>query len=94
MCDDIGEAAYTTSLVAAALVARLRALPQASLLEARLEARYRFDPGGLAALSPEDVVAAVARAHGRDEVERAGTMMLHDFRTGALGKIALELPPN
>ena len=41
----------------------------------------------------EDYIAAVAEAKCQGEDERAAQRMLKDFRTGALGRIALELPP-
>ncbi len=40
----------------------------------------------------EDYILEVAEAKFNGEVERAGQRMLKDFRTGALGRIALELP--
>lgn len=41
MCNDIGEASYVDSLVAAALLRALLRLPQADTLAARLEDRYK-----------------------------------------------------
>lgn len=40
----------------------------------------------------EDYVLAVAEAKFQGEPERAGQRLLKDFRTGALGRFALELP--
>lgn len=41
----------------------------------------------------EDYIAAVAEEKCQGEEERAAQRMLKDFRTGALGRVALELPP-
>ena len=40
MCNDIGEAAYVASLIAAALFTMLSSLPAAEAVAARLEERY------------------------------------------------------
>lgn len=45
-----------------------------------------------ACCAAEDYVGAVANAKFQGEVERAGQRILKDYRTGALGRIALELP--
>lgn len=44
MCNDIGEAAYVDSLIAAALVDTLRGLPTGSDIMERLSERYGIDP--------------------------------------------------
>jgi ribosome biogenesis GTP-binding protein YlqF len=89
MCNDIGEAAYVDSLVAAALVARVKRLPGARALSARLERRYRLDPWGLSA---EEFVAAVAGELFGGDKEKAGRRILGDYRNGHLGEFALEVP--
>ncbi|GIL87230.1 hypothetical protein Vretimale_14324 [Volvox reticuliferus] len=142
MCNDIGEAAYLASAVAAALVLRVKQLAAAEaaaaaaagaeptdtagkragggskgkkaaaaeaaastggsersggggvmsgVLEA-MQRRYGVDP--LTAGSAEEfVVAVAARLYGGD-VERAGVRLLTDYRSGSLGRFALELPPD
>ena len=60
MCDDIGEAAYNTPMVASALVSRLRALPDGPALLLRVAARYKMELPDT--LSDEHVVAAIAAA--------------------------------
>ena len=46
MCNDIGEASYVDSLVAAALLRTLLRLPQASRLAQKLEQRYKVSLEG------------------------------------------------
>ena len=41
----------------------------------------------------EDYLLAIAAEKFQGEAERAGQRVLKDFRTGALGRFALELPP-
>jgi ribosome biogenesis GTP-binding protein YlqF len=89
MCNDIGEAAYVDSLVAAALVARVKRLPGARGLAARLERRYHIDPW---LLSAEEFVAAVAAELFGGDKEKAGRRILGDYRNGHLGEFALEVP--
>ena len=57
ICNDIGEASYVDSLVAAALVVRCKALPDAPEVLARMQQRYGLDP---LAGTGEDYVQAVA----------------------------------
>ncbi len=89
MCNNIGEAAYVDSLVAAAFVARLKALPSANALCGRLQARYRIDPWGISA---EEFVARVAGEMFGGDKEKAGVRILSDYRHGNLGEFALEVP--
>ena len=44
MCNDIGEAAYVDSLIAAAMVDTLRSLPTGGAIMGRLHDRYGVDP--------------------------------------------------
>lgn len=46
MCNDIGEASYIDSLVAATLLETLRGLPSAPQLRQKLIERYKLDPAG------------------------------------------------
>ena len=90
MCNDIGEASYTVTLVAAALVLRIRHLPDARRVMARMRTRYSgVDPGSG---SPEDYLLAVAEVGCLGDVERACMRLLRDYRRGDLGAFALELP--
>ena len=89
MCNDIGEAAYIDSLVAAALIIRMRTVAGARSALRLASERYKVDAR---AGSAEDVVAAVADRLFFGDVEKAGTRILNDFRGGLLGTVALELP--
>ncbi|GLC46929.1 hypothetical protein PLESTM_001946400 [Pleodorina starrii] len=139
MCNDIGEAAYLASAVAAAMVVRVKQLAAAEAAAAEVAAtaaaanaaaaavepptptpgsrkgtkaaavaapgvvggvmsgvlatmtrRYGVDPRTVG--SAEDfIVALAARLFGGD-LERAGIRLLTDYRNGALGRFALELP--
>ena len=73
ICNDIGEASYTTSLVAAQFVELLRSLDGAKHRLAALEARYRIAPGNL---TGEAFVAALAERAADGDTERAGRRIL------------------
>lgn len=89
MCNDIGEAAYVDSLIAAALIVRAKQLPSSRAIAARMEKRYRMDPWGLSA---EDYVAGLAGELFGGDKEKAGQRILGDYRNGHLGEWALETP--
>jgi ribosome biogenesis GTPase A len=89
MCNDIGEASYVDSLIAAAMLIRIKALPRAKPVLARLTQRYGAHPGGL---SGEDFVCHVAGQVFGGDRDKAGVRLLNDYRNGALGAFALELP--
>lgn len=86
ICDDIGEAAYDNQRVAAALVDLLKELQVASLLQSR----YDLDA---TLMSGEAYLHSLATTRHQGDVERTARELLQDFRKGALGAIALELPP-
>jgi ribosome biogenesis GTPase A len=90
MCNDIGEASYVDSLIAAAMLIRIKALPRNAAPLAKLARRYRLHP---LAVSGEEYVAAVAGEMFGGDKEKAGVRLLTDFRNGHLGSFALELPP-
>jgi ribosome biogenesis GTPase A len=90
MCNDIGEAAYLASAVAAALLATLRALPDGDAALARVEARYKL-PWRRGA-TEEEYIAELAERMFNAETERAGQRLLRDFRSLALGRACLEAP--
>ncbi|MEW5305956.1 MAG: hypothetical protein WDW36_008465 [Sanguina aurantia] len=89
ICNDIGEASYIDSLVAAAFVARVRRLPDSVALLGRFSKRYGVDA---TAGTSEDVVIAVSKILFHGDVEKGGARMLKDYRNGLLGAFALELP--
>ena len=89
-CNDIGQAAYLESAVAAELVETLLALPSGrgvaavTLLGERLrvpEAQWE---------TAEDFLSVAASLLYRGDVEQAGARVLKDYRNGALGQVALE----
>ncbi|AGY60324.1 ribosome biogenesis GTPase YlqF [Gloeobacter kilaueensis] len=85
ICDDIGQAAYTTSRVATCAVELLT-----PLAAEKLQARYGLDP---LAMSAEAWLAGVAETRYHTNLDRAAEAVLNDFRRGVLGRIALEVPP-
>lgn len=89
MCNDIGEASYVDSLIASALMIRIKALPRNSAALQKLTQRYKLHP---LSVSGEDFVAHVARELFGGDREKAGVRLLNDYRNGALGNFALELP--
>ncbi|BDA45145.1 Ribosome biogenesis GTPase A [Coccomyxa sp. Obi] len=91
VCNDIGEASYVDSLIAASLLDTFTALPSARSLRRRLEQRYGVEFSE--DMTAEDYIAAVAEDKCQGEEERAAQRLLKDFRSGALGRVALELPP-
>jgi ribosome biogenesis GTPase A len=90
MCNDIGEASYVDSLIASALLIRIKALPRNSAALQKLAQRYKLHPLGVSA---EDFVLHVAGEVFGGSKENAGVRLLSDYRTGVLGNFALELPP-
>ncbi len=87
ICDDIGEAAYDNQRVTAALIDLLKQLQA----DKTLQARYELDTTGL---TGESYLHTLAAHRYQGDVERTARQLLNDFRKGALGAIALELPPN
>lgn len=94
MANDIGEASYLASSVAAQLFEEMAGLERwrgKGGLKDVVERRFKLDD--VDGMSGEDFVAAVAERAMSDDMERAGVRILNDFRNGALGQFCLELPP-
>lgn len=92
ICDDIGDAAYDNQRVAIALIDLLQQLGETAaefLPHNPLYSRYELDA---ATMTAEDYLHALAERH-KGDVERTARQLLTDFRKGALGAIALEVPP-
>jgi ribosome biogenesis GTPase A len=90
ICDDIGQAAYDGEAVALALLEQLAALaarPEAGVAAGMLERRY-----GVAAAPGEPWLAATADRHTSGDTGRMAQRLLDDYRRGARGAMALELP--
>lgn len=85
ICDDIGEAGYDNQRVAALFVELLKDLGNIF----PLQNRYGLDAQDL---SGEDFLHNLAAQKYQNDVERVARLLLHDFRKGSLGAIALELP--
>ena len=99
MANDIGEASYLASSVAARLIEEMKAHERwrhkKGGLKSVVEKRYKFGPGdAIDDMTGEDVVHYLAAKAKDDDLERAGTRILNDFRKTALGAFALELPPS
>ncbi|ELR97034.1 ribosome biogenesis GTPase YlqF [Gloeocapsa sp. PCC 73106] len=86
ICEDIGEAAYDSQLIASAFIDLLLELPEA----AALKTRYNLDVTGM---TGEAYLEELAIKRYQGSKERATMAVLNDFRTGNLGAIALEFPP-
>ena len=92
ICNDIGEAAYVKSSVAAVLIERIRTLPSQGLILQKIEKRLglAFD----SSRTGEDYVADLAAQAFQGDKEQASQRMLTLYRQCFLGKVALELPPD
>jgi ribosome biogenesis GTPase A len=94
ICEDIGEASYDNQRIAVEFVELLKYLEAVAgnlLPRSPLKFRYELDP---AEMTGEDYLVALAKVKHQGDVERTARQLLNDFRTGFLGKIPLELPPN
>jgi len=87
ICDDIGEAAYDNQRIAAALIDLLKERASESVLQAR----YNLDAQPF---TGESYLHELATHRHKGDVERTARQLLNDFRTGVLGAIALEHPPD
>jgi ribosome biogenesis GTPase A len=88
ICDDIGTASYEYQLVAAAAV-EILARFDAPFAD-RYGLAYERDQYG----SGMGYIKALAEASYQNDTERAARKILHDYRKGRLGAIALETPPD
>jgi ribosome biogenesis GTPase A len=84
ICDDIGQLGYSKEYVAGQAFEML--LPQ---VPERLEQRYHFDPRPF---TGESWIKEQAERTHQGLTQKAAEQLLHDFRKGHLGAIALELP--
>ncbi|MGA0198355.1 MAG: ribosome biogenesis GTPase YlqF [Prochlorotrichaceae cyanobacterium] len=91
-CDDIGEAAYDTQRVAAALLDHLKALEAQSHLVSTqgISDRYGLP---LSLGSGETYLHELATQKFQNDRERVAQKLLNDFRKGFWGPLPLELPP-
>lgn len=89
ICNDIGEASYVDSLIAASFLLTVRDLPGSPAILKNLKDRYKMDPRSCSA---EMYVYQLADQLFGGDVEKAGLRILTDYRAGRLGNFALELP--
>ena len=89
ICNDIGEAAYLNSAVAAEFLGLLRSLPSAKSLWPVVKKRYQFS---VWAETAEDMLEELAERLFQGNVEQAGQRILTDYRNVRLGRFALEAP--
>ncbi|HJN37111.1 MAG TPA: ribosome biogenesis GTPase YlqF [Prochlorococcaceae cyanobacterium Fu_MAG_50] len=95
LCDDIGQAAYDTEIVAQAFLQRLRAasgMAAAGVDLTVLEKRYGVVHGDQQPDAAATWLVAAATRHTSGDTARMAQRLLDDFRRGLLGTIALELP--
>lgn len=93
MCDDIGNAAYDTQGVAAALFERIVLVGAHRPGFARLGPLRERWGVPLEVECGEDYLQRLADARFTGDVERAATTLLKDFRGGLIGPLCLEPPP-
>eukprot|EP00602_Paraphysomonas_sp_CaronLab_P008082 CAMPEP_0185036352 /NCGR_PEP_ID=MMETSP1103-20130426/29207_1 /TAXON_ID=36769 /ORGANISM="Paraphysomonas bandaiensis, Strain Caron Lab Isolate" /LENGTH=273 /DNA_ID=CAMNT_0027573863 /DNA_START=368 /DNA_END=1189 /DNA_ORIENTATION=+ len=94
ICNDIGQAAYSASSVAAAFFDKAKEvyrLRKGYVSLSRIERRYKLP---IHELSGEDALSDLADSMFEGNLDLAGEKVLADFRKGYLGPITLELPPD
>ncbi len=94
LCDDIGQAAYDTELVAIAflkMLHRLEATKKAGVILEVLEQRYGL-PLKRHNIDADKWLTKVAKSHTSCNKSRMAQRVLDDFRKTLLGHISLELP--
>lgn len=89
ICEDIGEASYDNQVVAAQAVDLLIKIGYDKVLQSRFN--FEFNPEET---TGESFIQDVSDRSFRGDKERVARQILYDFRTGNMGKIALELPPS
>lgn len=89
ICEDIGEASYDNQVVAAEAVNLLIKIGCDKVLTSRFN--FEFNP---TETTGESFIQDVSDRFFKGDKERVARQILYDFRTGSMGKIALELPPS
>lgn len=89
ICNDIGEAAYVNSSVAAVLLERIRCLPSQDAIQRKIVHRLRLPFEDTQ--TGEDYVYALANFAFQGDKEQAALRIVNQFRRGELGNFALEL---
>jgi ribosome biogenesis GTPase A len=89
ICEDIGEASYDNQVVAAEAINLFIKIGSDKVLTSRFN--FEFNP---AETTGESFIQDVSDRFFKGDKERVARQILYDFRTGNMGKIALELPPS
>ncbi|MEL6494858.1 MAG: ribosome biogenesis GTPase YlqF [Cyanobacteria bacterium J06623_7] len=89
ICEDIGQASYDNQVVAAQEIDLLIKLGHEKVLKSRFN--FDFDAD---IITGEAFIQEVSDRSFKGDKERVARQILYDFRTGNMGKIALELPPS
>jgi ribosome biogenesis GTPase A len=89
ICEDIGEASYDNQVVAAEAINLLIKIGSGKILTSRFN--FEFNS---AETTGESFIQDVSDRFFKGDKERVARQILYDFRTGNMGKIALELPPS
>ena len=89
ICEDIGQASYDNQVVAAQEIDLLIKLGYEKVLKSRFN--FEFDAK---TITGEAFIQSVSDRSFKGDKERVARQILYDFRTGNMGKIALELPPH
>jgi len=90
MCNDIGEAAYVDSLIAAKMLEIVRSLPDSKSVNDMFHKRYGIDNTNK---TGEDFVHQLSYSLFQGDIELAASRILNDYRKGLIGAFALERPP-
>ena len=97
MANDIGEASYEASEVAARLFEEMKLLPswrrEKGNIESVVMKRYKMSAKEMEEMNGDMFIEKIAMSTCGGDFERAGTKVLNDFRGGFLGKFCLEVTP-
>ena len=97
MANDIGEASYKASEVAARLFEEMKMLPswrrEKGNIGNVLMKRYKMSAKEVEEMNGDMFIEKIAMSTCGGDFERAGTKVLNDFRGGYLGKFCLEVTP-
>ena len=94
LCDDIGEAAYDTEIIARefiSIISQLYKKNTANISLNKISKRYGIDlVEGFH--NPDQWINEVAKIHTSGDIRRMSKKLLEDFRNQMLGNISIEVP--
>ena len=97
LANDIGEASYNASEVAAGLFGEMKTLPswrrEKGNIGNVLMKRYKMSAKEVEEMNGDMFIEKIALSTCGGDFERAGAKVLNDFRSGFLGKFCLEVTP-